>query len=188
MITVITMIAVAIPMKISKNDNWEFHNRTNQLMSDKVRSSQIQWDQVKSNQIKSSQVKSNQFRSDQVRSGQIKFARTSQKLWNWAMDSSPDPVILPGDPVSLISRLELEPVWTGPAKGQAKGQPGPGQGPARARPRASQGPGQRPAKGQAKGQPRARPRASQGQAKGQPCIMDLVQPWTGIPEEIQTWY
>ena len=56
------------------------------------------------------------------------------------MDSNPDPVILPGDPVILISRLE-------------PGQP-------RARPRVSQG--------QAKGQPRARPRASQGQAKGQP--------------------
>ena len=28
----------------------------------------------------------------------------------WAMDSSPDPLILPGDPVSLISWLELEPV------------------------------------------------------------------------------
>ena len=28
----------------------------------------------------------------------------------WAMDSSPDPVILPRDPVSLISKLEPEPV------------------------------------------------------------------------------
>ena len=31
-----------------------------------------------------------------------------QKLW--AMDSSPDPLILPGDPVGLISQLEPEPV------------------------------------------------------------------------------
>ena len=57
-------------------------------------------------------------------------------------------------------------------------------------PGASQGPGQGAAKGPAKGQPRARPRArpraSQGQAKGHPCIMDLVQPWMSIPEELQT--
>ena len=95
------------------------------------------------------------------------------RYYRWAMDSNPDPVILPGDPVSLISRLE------------------PGQ--LRARPRASQGPGQGPAKGQAKGQPRARRRASQGPAKGQPgpgqvifMDMDLVVARMSILEEIRT--
>merc|ERR1712015_490608 len=68
------------------------------------------------------------------------------------MDSNPDPVILPGDPVSLISRLELGQPRARP-RASPRASQGPGQGPARARPRASQGPGQGPAKGQAKGQP-----------------------------------